>query len=205
MAIKVTPTKANLIKAKGRLSFSEKGYDLLDKKRTILIQEIMQLVKEAESIEKEISQLFNDAYEALQQASISMGLNHLEEFALSVKKEEPFDVLAKSVMGVDIPEINYKAECEMTLPYGFYENNPALDVAMRKFDNVRCLSYHLAQVESTAYKLSLEIKKTQKSANALEKIQIPRLKEQIKYIQETIEEKEREEFFRLKKVKSKKK
>jgi V/A-type H+-transporting ATPase subunit D len=63
----------------------------------------------------------------------------------------------------------------------------------------------LAQVESTAYKLSLEIKKTQKSANALDKIQIPRLKSQIKYIQETIEEKEREEFFRLKKVKSKKK
>ncbi|WKY43353.1 V-type ATP synthase subunit D [Eubacteriaceae bacterium ES2] len=205
MALKITPTKANLIKAKGTLSFSEKGYDLLDKKRTILIQEIMQLVSEAESLEKEIATLFSEAYEALQQASISMGLNHLEEFALSVKKEEPFDVLAKSVMGVDIPEINYNAECELTLPYGFYENNPALDVAIRKFDSVRCLSYHLAQVESTAYKLSLEIKKTQKSANALDKIQIPRLKEQIKYIQETIEEKEREEFFRLKKVKSKKK
>jgi V/A-type H+-transporting ATPase subunit D len=60
----------------------------------------------------------------------------------------------------------------------------------------------LAQVETTAYKLSLEIKKTQKSANALDKIQIPRLKGEIKYIQDTIEEKEREEFFRLKKVKN---
>ena len=111
MALKITPTKANLIKAKGTLSFSEKGYDLLDKKQTILIQEIMQLGSEAESLEKEIGTLFSEAYEALQQASISMGLNHLEEFALSVKKEEPFDILAKSVMGVDIPEINYNAEC----------------------------------------------------------------------------------------------
>ena len=59
-----------------------------------------------------------------------------------------------------------------------------------------------AQIETTAYKLSLEIKKTQKSANALDKIQIPRLKGEIKYIQDTIEEKEREEFFRLKKVKN---
>ena len=64
------------------------------------------------------------------------------------------------------------------------------------------VAYQLAQVETTAYKLSLEIKKTQKSANALDKIQIPRLKAEIKYIQDTIEEKEREEFFRLKKVKN---
>jgi len=61
----------------------------------------------------------------------------------------------------------------------------------------------LAQIETTAYKLSLEIKKTQKSANALDKIRIPQLQEEIKYIEDTIEEKEREEFFRLKKIKSK--
>ncbi|AFA49162.1 V-type ATP synthase subunit D [Acetobacterium woodii] len=203
MAIKITPTKANLIKAKGRLNFSEKGYDLLDKKRTILIQEIMQLVKEAELIEKEIGQMFREAYEALQQVCISMGLNHLEEFTLSVVPEMSFEIRAKSVMGVDIPEVIYTEKNEKILSSGFYENNPALDIAIRKFDDVKHLSYQLAQVETTAYKLSLEIKKTQKSANALDKIQIPRLKEEIKYIQDTIEEKEREEFFRLKKVKNK--
>lgn len=203
MAIKTTPTKANLIKTKGRLNFSEKGYDLLDKKRTILIQEIMQLVKEAEIIEKEIRHLFQEAYEALQEITISMGLNHLEEFALSVTPEIPFDIRARSVMGVDIPEVIYEESTERLLPYGFYENNPALDIAIKKFTDVKYLSYQLAQIETTAYKLSLEIKKTQKSANALDKIQIPRLKEEIKYIQDTIEEKEREEFFRLKKIKDK--
>ncbi|MGV8907287.1 MAG: V-type ATP synthase subunit D [Acetobacterium sp.] len=203
MAIKTSPTKANLIKTKSRLNFSEKGYDLLDKKRTILIQEIMQLVKEAELIEKEIGQLFREAYEALQEASISMGLNHLEEFALSVTPEIPFEIRPRSVMGVDIPEVIYTESTENLLPYGFYENNPALDITIKKFSDVKYLSYQLAQIESTAYKLSLEIKKTQKSANALDKIQIPRLKESIKYIQDTIEEKEREEFFRLKKIKNK--
>ena len=132
-----------------------------------------------------------------------MGLNHLEEFALSVTPEIPFDVRARGVMGVDIPEVIYTKESEQLLPYGFYENNPALDVALQKFADVKYLSYQLAQIETTAFKLSLEIKKTQKSANALEKIQIPRLKEEIKYIQDTIEEKEREEFFRLKRVKNK--
>lgn len=203
MAIKTSPTKANLIKTKGRLNFSEKGYDLLDKKRTILIQEIMQLVKEAEMIEKEIRNLFQEAYEALKETSISMGLNHLEEFALSVTPEIPFDIRARSVMGVDIPEVIYEESNERILPYGFYENNPALDITIKKFNDVKYLSYQLAQIETTAYKLSLEIKKTQKSANALDKIQIPRLKEQIKFIQDTIEEKEREEFFRLKKIKNK--
>lgn len=203
MAIKTTPTKANLIKAKARLSFSEKGYNLLDKKRTILIQELMTLVSEAERIEVEISQIFAEAYEALQQASISMGLSHLEEFALSVKEEIPFDIRAKSVMGIDIPEVNYQKECEKVLPYGFYENNPALDITINRFNDVKFLSYQLAEIETRAFKLSREIKKTQKSANALEKIQIPRLKEEIKTIQETLEEKEREEFFRLKKIKDK--
>jgi len=203
MAMKITPTKANLIKTKGRLNFSEKGYDLLDKKRTILIQEIMQLVKKAELIEKEIGQLFGEAYEALQQACISMGLNHLEEFALSVNPELPFDIRARGVMGVDIPEVIYAKEEEKVLPYGFYENNPALDITLKKFSDVKYLCYQLAQVETTAFKLALEIKKTQKSANALDKIRIPRLKEDIKYIQDTIEEKEREEFFRLKRIKNK--
>lgn len=203
MAIKITPTKANLIKSKGHLDFSQKGFELLDKKRTILIQEIMQLVKESEQIEKEIGQLFAEAYEALQQASISMGLNHLEEFALAVEPEMPFDIRVRGVMGVDIPELIYAEESGKLWPYGFYENNPALDVALQKFAKVKYLSYQLAQLETTAFKLSVEIKKTQKSANALEKIQIPRLKAEIKYIQDTIEEKEREEFFRLKKVKSK--
>ncbi len=163
----------------------------------------MTLVSEAERIEVEISQIFAEAYEALQQASISMGLSHLEEFALSVKEEIPFDIRAKSVMGIDIPEVNYQKECEKVLPYGFYENNPALDITINRFNDVKFLSYQLAEIETRAFKLSREIKKTQKSANALEKIQIPRLKEEIKTIQETLEEKEREEFFRLKKIKDK--
>ena len=203
MAIKVTPTKANLLKSKSSLAFSTKGYNLLDKKRTVLIQEIMKLVKQSEEIEARITEVFKEAYTALQQASISMGLNHVEEYALSIPKEEPFDARTRSVMGVDIPEIvdNVDPNKNFSLPFGFSENNPALDVAIEKFDEAKHLSYKLAEVEGTAFKLSLEIKKTQKSANALDKIQIPKLQEQIKYIEESIEEKDREENFRIKKVK----
>ena len=202
MAIKVTPTKANLIKTKGRLAFSVKGYNLLDKKRTVLIQEIMKLAEEAEEIEREISTTFESAYLALQQVSISMGVSHLEEFTLSIEDEKPFIGRTRSVMGVDIPELVIPKQQEnRALPYGFYENNPAIDMAIEKFTEVKRLSYRLAGIEGIASRLSQEIKKTQKSANALEKIQIPKLRNTIKIISESIEEKDREENFRIKKVK----
>lgn len=204
MALKVTPTKANLIKSKSRMAFSVKGYNLLDKKRTVLIQEIMKLVSKSEKIEKEISETFRDAYIALQQATISMGLNHIDEYAFSIKPEKPFEARTRSVMGVDIPELvleKKNEEEDLNLPFGFHENNPALDVAVQKFNEVKELSYQLAEIEGTAFRLSVEIKKTQKSANALDKIQIPRLKDTVKYIEESIEEKDREENFRIKKVK----
>ena len=109
-------------------------------------------------------------------------------------------------MGVDIPEIVLSDQEETSipsLPYGFSENNPALDVAIQKFNHVKNVSYKLAETEGRAFRLSMEIKKTQKSANALEKIEIPRLKEVIKQIEESIEEKDREENFRIKKIKNK--
>lgn len=203
MGASITPTKANLIRSKNRLSFAEKGYHLLDQKRTVLIQEIMKLVEKSEAIEAQIASVFSEAYTALQQANISMGVYHVEHYAKSVKPEHSFDIRTRSIMGVDIPEVVLSEEESISThyPMGFQENNPALDIAVEKFNKVKNLSYQLAEIEGIAYRLSLEIKKTRKSANALEKILIPELKETIKMIQENIEEKEREETFRIKKIK----
>ncbi|RBP42777.1 V-type ATP synthase subunit D [Garciella nitratireducens] len=203
MANKITPTKANLMKSKNSLLFSKKGYDLLDRKRTVLIQELMTLIDSAKIIEKKIEEKFAEGYEALKQASITMGVFNIEEIALAVNQEEDYDIRFKSVMGVEIPEVIYKKEDKIAPQYGFYRSNPSLDAAILKFTEVKYLCYQLAQVETSAYKLSLEIKKTQKRANALDKIQIPRLEKNIKFIEETLEEKEREDFFRLKVVKKK--
>jgi V/A-type H+-transporting ATPase subunit D len=203
MAIKVTPTKANLIKSKNALSFSVKGYDLLDKKRTVLIQEIMSMVSDAEELEKRMALIFAEAYAALQEICISMGLNHVQELAKSIKLTDDFEILSRSVMGVEIPEVVSKLDDKLVAQYGFYQNSPALDNAIMNFNEVKKLCLKLAEIETAAFKLALEIKKTQKRANALDKIKIPELREQIKYIQETIEEKEREDFFRLKIIKKK--
>ena len=196
------PTKANLMKAKHRFGFSTKGFDLLDKKRNVLIKEMMGLIDHAAAIQKEIQDVYKEAYEALRFANVTLGVNTVEEIAISIPKSEDYEVLLTSVMGVEIPEVRYK-KGKFQVSYGFFRTNAALDTAVRKFRKVRFLTYELAEVETQVYKLAMEIRKSQKRANALEKIQIPKYKGLVKKIEDTLEEKEREDFFRLKRVKSK--
>ena len=199
-----TPTKANLIKARENLAFSKSGYALLDKKRTVLIREAMTLVERANKIQKKVKEEFEDAYTTLEIANITLGVNNVSDVAMSIPKQEEFQILYRSVMGVEIPMVVYERDENKNPNYSFFRTNSALDNAVKTLEDLKYLVYELAEIENAVYMISLEIKKTVKRANALEKIQIPRYEEAVKYISEVLEEKEREDFFRLKKVKSKK-
>lgn len=199
---KLAPTKANLMKSKSMLGFSKKGYDLLDRKRNVLIREVMGLVERAEYIQQQISDIFDEAYESLQYANIIIGTNVVKELSSSISKGEDYDVLLQSVMGVEIPKIKYEKK-EIQPAYGLFRTNATFDNALLKFNEVKYLVYELAEIETAVYKLAMEIKKTQKRANGLEKIQIPKYTEIVRDIENALEEKEREDFFRLKKVKAK--
>ena len=200
MAIQVAPTKSNLMKAKSSLVLSNKGYELLDKKRVVLIKEMMALVDRAKNINSEISYIIKEAYRAMQEANIRLGVKNVEDISHSIPKNEEFDILIKSVMGADIPTVKYKKET-IEPTYGFYSTNASLDKARQKFNEVKYKIYELAEIENSVFKLAKEIEKTQKRANALQYILIPRYQEEVKYIENVLEEKEREDFFRLKKIK----
>lgn len=200
MAVLVAPTKSNLIKAKASLELSKKGFELLDKKRNVLVKEMMNLVDKAKEIQSKIFTLVEEAYATLQTVNITMGIKNVESIARSVPKDEEFEVLLKSVMGVDIPTIRYE-EKDILPTYGFHNTNPAVDEAAKKFRDLKYMIYELAEIDNSIFKLAKEIQKTQKRTNALQHIQIPKYKEQVKYIQEVLEEKEREDFFRLKRIK----
>lgn len=200
----MTPTKSNLIKAKGSLQFAKKGYELLDRKRTVLIREMMSLIDEVKELQENVDEKFQLAYESLKFANITMGSESVEKKALSFEKEDEFDILFKAIMGVEIPIVK-REETLLTTEYGFFRTNPAFDKAVLSFADIKSFIYELAELENSVYKLAMEIKKTQKRANALDKIQIPKYESTIKYIEEVLEEKEREDFFRLKKVKDRKK
>lgn len=200
--IKMAPTKANLMKSKSMLDFSRKGYDLLDKKRNVLIREVMGLVSRAENIQDQISTIFEEAYESLQYTNIIIGTNLVKELAGAISKGEDYEILLHSVMGVEIPRIKYEKK-DLQPAYGLFRTNATFDNALFKFNALKYLIYELAEIETAVYKLAMEIKKTQKRANGLEKIQIPKYSEVVKDIKNALEEKEREDFFRLKKVKAK--
>ncbi|MGB9840228.1 V-type ATP synthase subunit D [Thermovenabulum sp.] len=200
--LNIAPTKANLLSAQATLEFSKKGYELLDKKRNVLIRELMSIMKRAEELQEKINTIFEEAYEALKIANITLGVNQVYEVACSIPLMEEFDILHKSVMGVEIPKIIYEKK-PLEHYYSFYHTNTALDIAVTRFYEVKYLLLELAEIEDSIYKLAVEIKKTQKRANALKNIQIPRYEKIVKFISEVLEEKEREDFFRLKTLKKK--
>ena len=200
--MEISYTKTSLIAAQNSLELSKKGYELLDKKRNVLIMTMMSFIEKAEEIQKKVEVVFGDAYEALQTANITMGISNIEQIAQSIPEASGFEILDKSIMGVEIPEIKHQEE-KLIHYYSFYHTNTALDVAMQKFHEVKLLLYELSEIEDSVYKLAMEVKRTQKRTNALQNIQIPKYEEIVGKILEVLEEREREDFFRLKVVKKK--
>lgn len=199
----IAPTKSNLLRTKDNLKLSKTGYNLIDKKRTVLIKEMMQQIEKAKEIQSDVKDLFEKAYNVLQEANITMGVRQVQDIALSIDKAEHFDITYKSIMGLDVPTVKYEKQV-LRPHYSMYMTGEAIDEAIMIFQKIKRLTYRLAETENTVYKLSIEIKKNQKRANALEKMQIPNLEETVKYISESLEEKEREDFYRLKKIKKRK-
>ena len=197
------PTKGNLILAKNSLALSRQGYELMDKKRNILIRELMELISEATDIQKEIDVTFSNAYKALQKANIQMGIHEVEQVSLSVPVENSIRIKRRSVMGTEIPKVVYEKKSGKP-SYSFYGTKMSLDEACAEFEKVKELTIRLAEIENSAYRLAYNIKKTQKRANALQNITIPKYESLSKEIQEYLEEKEREDFTRLKVIKKRK-
>lgn len=201
MASKIVPTKSNLISKKKSLALAKLGYDLMDRKRNILIREMMLLIDEAASVQDEIDITYAQAYDALQFASITLG--NLEELVATVPVDDGLQIQYRSVMGVEIPKVTLAQE-EAKMYYGLINTNSQLDEAYLQFKKVKQLTAKLAEVESSVYRLANAIKTTQKRANALQNIVIPQFIKDIKIISQSLEEKERESFSRLKVIKNKK-
>lgn len=197
------PTKGNLILAKNTLKMSKQGYELLDKKRNLLIRELMELIDKAEKIQSEIDKTFTEAYTALQKANIEMGISDVEKISYAVPVENGVSVKLRSIMGVEIPLVTIE-QGNNKPPFGLYGTSTRLDTAYVKFAKVKKLTVELSQIENSAYRLADNIKKTQKRANALKNITIPRYEALVSFIQNALEEKEREEFTRLKVIKKRK-
>lgn len=201
MNLNTVPTKGNLMTAKSSLALAKQGYELMDKKRNILIREIMDLNMKAQDIQNEINETFSQAYTSLEKANVELGIRNVETFAFNVTPENDIRVKSRSVMGTEIPLVQHKEE-QRNPVYAFYGTTESLDHAKACFEKVKDLTIKLSMIENSAYRLAYNIKKTQKRANALKNITIPSYEALVKSIGNALEEKEREEFTRLKVIKS---
>ncbi len=157
MAQNVTPTKSNLMATQKSLALAKMGYNLLDKKRNVLIKEMMGLLDDVKLIRDQITDKYNLAYHALQEANISLGI--ISDIVEDVPVDYGIHVKYRSVMGVELPRIDYE-ESKLNLDYGFEQANAKVDYAYKCFSDVKELTVKLAEIENSVYRLANAIRQT---------------------------------------------
>ncbi len=199
------PTKTNLMRIQDSIRLSKQGQELLERKRMILVKEKEKYEEKANNLRMQMKTLFSEAYLLLQDASIDMGMEKIAVLANGIKKENSIDIKYRTIMGVEIPSVVWAEQDEnQKLNYGFYETTISLDKAVLKFNEIKEKMLILAELENTVKRLELSIIKVQTRSNALQNIIIPENEKIEKSIQNALEEKEREDFSRLKVVKRRK-
>lgn len=197
--MQVAPTQSNLLKIKKKLKVAREGYDLLDEKREVMIMELMRNVRGFKEMEEEVTKKLEEAYSSLERASVSMERKSMKNFGSGGGMPE-IDVRMRSVMGIPVPDLVIDIP-EKKLQASLDSTNEYFDDAFVKFREIIDLIARWAAKEVLIWRLGSEISKTQKRVNALENIFIPEYEKDIKRIEESLEEEEREEFYRRKKLK----
>ena len=202
--LNVKPTRMELLNLKRRIKLAKKGHKLLKDKQDALIMEFFTIYDEALQLREELGMKMAEAFKVLQAAEIDVGTLRLKEISLSVKPNREIDVKKRNVMGVPVPLIEAESFRRSTKERGYalVSSSAKVDLAAEKFEEVLDLAVRLAEVEETLKRLAKEIEVTKRRVNALEYIIIPRMEATVKFIKGRLDEMERENFFRLKRVKA---
>ncbi|MGE5250761.1 MAG: V-type ATP synthase subunit D [Bacteroidota bacterium] len=201
-ALNIAPTRSNLIRMKKELTFAREGYEILDRKREVLTTELVRVAHEADVLQKEVWKLLETAYRALEKARLTLGSDHVEWAALAANQTVDVHLKLRGIMGVAIPVIEARGEPPSML-YSLSGTNAALDEASAAFREVIIKTPQLSMLVTTVWRLAGELRKTQRRVNALQHIFIPAYEETVTFIVSSLEEREREEIFRLKWLKTK--
>ena len=194
------PTKIELIRIRSSLKTSRTVHKILEDKREVLLRKIDEIINSATSERENLSHPLSEGYSALYDAYLKMGALRLEGVASTSPSSISVDIDVRRLVDVDITTLQVSAE-KVGLSYGFIDTSTSLDKATKLLRNLLPQLCKAAELENAIFKLAAELERTQKLLNALEYVIIPQYQESIKFIQSTLEEREREEFVRLKQVK----
>ena len=200
--IDIAPTRSNLIRIKQELQFAREGHEILDRKREALTAELIQVAKDAEKLQQKVWGQLASAYAAMEKAQLLMGREGVEWAALAASKTVDITTRFRGVMGVTIPVIEARGELPEML-YSLGDVPASLDEATIAFREVLAQIPELSRLVTSVWRLARELRKTKRRVNALQYIFIPDYEETVTFIKSALEEREREESFRLKKLKRK--
>ena len=200
----VRPTRMELMKLKAQIRLAEQGRDLLRQKMDALIQEFFRILGTVSESRDELEQVSRAADLALMIAEAVDDPVTLRSASFATRRSITVDISGKNIMGVPVPVIEKKRVSKTMLErgYGIITTSARIDETAERYELELDLLIKLAEIETAMRRLGTEIQMNRRRVNALEQILIPELKSQAKYIKNAIEEREREDLFRLKKVKS---
>lgn len=201
---KIKTTRMELLKLKKKIKLASKGHKLLKEKRDALISEFFKIIDTLKSSRAEMEEEIQEAYRSLALALAVSGNENIKRAANSVKSAPEIIAKPRAIMGVKVPVFEFD-EIKRTVAergYSLLSTSIELDKAAENFEKILNILIKLAEIEATAIKLAEEIKKTKRKVNSLERIAIPRLERDARYISMRLEEMERENFTRLKIIKA---
>jgi len=205
--VKVQPTRMELIKLKRRIKMAKRGHALLKMKRDGLIMEFRELLEEAKRVIGGMAEKFEKAQQKLALATAVDGIVAIKSIALSRQTEPTFVMKRKNIMGVVVPVIKREQKIVRRVverEYGVIGTTARIDEAVKAYEELVDAILEVAEVETTVRRLIEEIEKTKRRVNALEYRVIPMMEEAAKFISFKLEEMDRENIIRLKKLKTKK-
>ena len=200
----IKPTRSELMKLKKKIKLAHSGYNLLKKKRDGLILEFFEILKKAKTLRQELVAEYKVALEKMNIARVMESDLKLKSLALAIKNNPQIKLETKNIMGVVVPEIegeNLQTSMKER-GYGFLDTSASVDEAASAYEKVVEKVIKAAEVETGMKKLLQEIEKTKRRVNALEFSVIPRMKDDERFIKLRLEEMERENTFRLKRIKA---
>ncbi len=199
--IEMPATRSNLIRLKDELVFAREGLELLDQKKEILVRQITSLSARADRVRQEVNSGLAEAYEQLRDAKVECGESVVESVGLGIKAGEQLTLQERSLMGVVLPLVSIDIP-SLRPSYGLYATGQSIDATAAAIHRVMETAGELAEVEVSTDRLMAELKKTLKRINALDRIYVPAYQATVKAIEITLEEKEREALFQLKRIKA---
>ncbi len=197
----VHPTRMELLALRKRRDIAERGRDLLREKLDALMIEFFEHVRQISVMRERSQELLVEAYYLFIEAQMVHGLAKLEGFSVGAEDRFDIDARTRNVIGVTLPSVQISLSPLKSAPYNLLATSAKLDEATAKMAEALKAITELAGTEAATRKLAQAIASTKRRVNSLDYVILPRVLHSIRYIQMHLEEREREDFFRLKRIK----